>query len=381
MKLIKNKKEIEEPITDVSFHVHKFNRRPKPKNPKKILIVSCFTEFGCETLIPLYCLPRVLQEYPGMYVIVMGWYGREYFYRHLVDEYWELKEDYQWLRDYAKAFHNVSKNLAKIEKSVSTEANFCPASYLASFVIGNRCKKCRHTWIDNHLEKCPKCDSEYIISSLFSDPLFWKRTALPLPLPANDKLEVAKSYLGKNPVAIFARGRKTYGRNLQPEFYIKLISLLEDMGYDPIWLGEKQSTQPCPVDHIVDFSRMEESRDLELTFSIVSQCKFTIQFWTASTRLAGMLKVPYLLFESPDQIWGRGQEGLRRTLCDLGPSKLCVNHFWKVYNDHSASIGLVKKCIEEMEQNNFEDVIGLVEEKIVVDKLKSDNLERIGGIA
>ena len=62
---------------------------------------------------------------------------------------------------------------------------------------------------------------------------------------------------------------------------------------------------------------MPNARDLEQTLAIVCGCEFPVQFWTASTRLAGVMGVPYLLFESPDQIWGQGQEGYRRNLCDL----------------------------------------------------------------
>jgi hypothetical protein len=41
----------------------------------------------------------------------------------------------------------------------------------------------------------------------------------------------------------------------------------------------------------------------------MTNLQFTIQFWTASTRLASMMGVPWILFESPDQIAGNGQEG------------------------------------------------------------------------
>jgi alkanesulfonate monooxygenase SsuD/methylene tetrahydromethanopterin reductase-like flavin-dependent oxidoreductase (luciferase family) len=51
---------------------------------------------------------------------------------------------------------------------------------------------------------------------------------------------LAKQYLKPNSVGIFARGRAMYGRNLSPEFYVNLIKMLEDLGYNPIWLGEKQ---------------------------------------------------------------------------------------------------------------------------------------------
>jgi hypothetical protein len=82
----------EEPmVSDVSFNIFKFNNRPKPIDPKDILIICCFSEFGCETVGVMYCIPRLLQKYSGKYVICVGWYGRDYLYRHLADEFWELK--------------------------------------------------------------------------------------------------------------------------------------------------------------------------------------------------------------------------------------------------------------------------------------------------
>ena len=206
---------------------------------------------------------------------------------------------------------------------------------------------------------------------------YWKPRAVRIPSPSESKtLEVSK-YLGKRPVGIFARARKCYGRNLQPEFYVGLINLLRDMGYDPIWLGEKVSTMPCPVPGVVDFSRMDESKSLESTFAIVKQCAFTVQFWTASSRLAGLMGVPYLLFESPDQIWGNGQEGIRRNLCDFGPRKLSINHYLNVYQNNEEGLKIVRKCIEEMQSGNYADHIGLVEEEIVL-RMKEENRIRIG---
>jgi hypothetical protein len=378
MKLVKPaSKSKEEKMVDISFNIHKFNNRPKPKDIRKILIISTLIEFGCETLSVLYSIPRVLQNYGGLYVIVLGWYGRSYLYRHLADEFWELKEEYQGLRDYANAFNNNSKNIALLHKEVVKLGNFCPPEHLAACAIVNHCKKCNHYWRED-TEECPKCKNATFVKSLFNDIHFWKRLAVPLPQPSLEKMEEAKKYLGKNPVGVFARGRKTYGRNLQPAFYIKLVKLLQNMGHTPIWLGEKQSTQACPVEGIIDISRKEEARDLELTFALVKQCKFTVQFWTASTRISGMQGVKYLLFESPDQIWGNGQEGYRRNLCDFGPRKLCVSHFWNVYNDNNAGIELVKKCITEMENENYDDTFGLLETDCVAQVWKQENDKRIG---
>ena len=144
------------------------------------------------------------------------------------------------------------------------------------------------------------------------------------------------------------------------------------MGYSPIWLGEKQSTLPCPVEDVVDFSRMPESRDLELTLALISSLNFTIQYWTASTRLASMVGTPYLLFESPDQIWGRGQEGYRRELCDFSDNKLCICHYLNMYDDNEAALSLTNQCITEMEVGNYEDVFGLLESDVVAQNMKKE---------
>ena len=177
----------------------------------------------------------------------------------------------------------------------------------------------------------------------------------------------AKNYLKPNSVGIFARGRACYGRNLRPEFYVKLIDDLEKQGYSPIWLGEKQSVLPCPVDHIVDFSRLQESRNLELTLAIISQLKFTIQFWTASTRFASMMDTPWILFESPDQIVGHGQEGKRIALTtDNNKKKLILSQYHTVMENEDEAILVVNKAIDEINNDNWNDIIGLVDQPEII---------------
>jgi hypothetical protein len=357
---------------NLSLNIYKFNRRERPASKENILIICCFSEFGCETVGAMYCIPRILQEIPSKYKIVVGWYGREYFYRHLVDEFWEIKPENMCLREYCRAFHHESKNLKKIEKQLSNFGRVIPSDYLGKLAVTSKCFDCSHFWFtDCKVLFCPKCNSKNISPSILGNVTYWKPKAVRVPKPLGSTMELAKKYISGNAVGIFARGRKCYGRNLQPEFYLKLISLLKEKNYNPIWLGEKATTQPCPDPSIVDFSRLPESKNLDLTLSIVSQCKFTIQFWTASTRLAGMMGVPYLLFESPDQIYGKGQEGYRRNLCDFGPRKLSINHFLNVYYNNDEGIQVAKKCIEDMENKNFEDYIGLVENKEVVLKMQN----------
>jgi hypothetical protein len=73
---------------------------------------------------------------------------------------------------------------------------------------------------------CKKCKSSEVQNSFFSDVVNARSKVVRIPTPSQEKMELASTFLGPNPVGIFARGRKRYGRNLQPEFYIKLIELL-----------------------------------------------------------------------------------------------------------------------------------------------------------
>jgi hypothetical protein len=298
----------------------------------------------------------------------------------LVDEFWEVKEEYQWLRDYTRAFHHESKNLANFEKSLEEVGRVVKADEVGRIAVGNRCEECNEFWGDvNYAEKCKKCGSKRLIRSLFADVKKYRNELVKVPPPSPEKLAEADKYLKPNPVGIFARGRSTYGRNLQPEFYVELIKLLESMGYNPIWLGEKQSSQSCPVDHIVDMTQKPEARDLELTVAIVSKLKFTVQFWTASTRLSLLAGTPFLLFESPMQIWGSGQEGYRLGLLrNCAPRKLVICHYINVLNNHPAALQLIKRCVNEMMDGNFNDVIGMVDEKFYVEHMKRTNSKRIG---
>lgn len=368
----------EEPICDVQFNIHKFSDRPRP-NKKDIIIICCFSEFGCETVGAMYCVPRIIKDNPRYYIIVIGWYGRAYLYRHLADEFWELKENFQFLRDKAEAFHHKSKNLKKIEKEAEKFGWVVTSGQLGNMAVGNTCNICSHFWdgYDKKDPMCPNCSSKDMIKALFSDVKNWKKKVHPIPLPSPEKMVEAEKYISGRAVGVIARGRVTYGRNLQPEFYIKLIHKLESLGYTPIWLGEKQSTMASPLPHILDFSRMPESRDLELTLAIISKLEFTLQFWTASTRLSAIVNTPYMIFESPDQIVGRSQEGYRIGLTTTGKKKLVFCHYLNVYNDNDSAIELVDRCIKEMQADNWNYVIGMVNEPECVNEQIQQNLDRI----
>jgi hypothetical protein len=135
------------------------------------------------------------------------------------------------------------------------------------------------------------------------------------------------------------------------------------MGYHPVWLGEKTSIHPCPFPRILDFSSMPEANDLECTLGLVSHLKFTIQFWTASTRLAGLVGVPFIIFESPDQIIGAGHEGLRLELCTRGEKKLVLSHFNDIANDHNTAFPLVRRAVREIENGNYSENWDMVDKK------------------
>jgi hypothetical protein len=372
-------------LDKVTFHVHKFNNRIKPSKKERVVIVSCFSEFGCETLGCMYCIPRLLKNFPGRYVIAMGWHGREYLYRHLVDEFWEIDEQYMWLRDYTRAFHHVSDNLKRLEEAATLHGDVIQSVVLGKYAVSNMCRTCGKFWQEwrRQSEKCPACNSTVITRSIFTDIVNCKPHAKKIPRPDKKVLDWAKDLVGSNCVGIFARGRKTYGRNLPPDFYVNLIKLLENLGYSVIWLGEKQSTLPCPVDHVLDFSRMNESRDLEKTLAIICNLKFTIQFWTASTRLAGMMGTPFLLFESPEQIYASysglmsAQEGKRLELTTFGPKKVVVSHYKSVLENPSKALDLVNQAIIEMNNQNWEDLIGLVEDKEFSNVLKNEFYEML----
>jgi hypothetical protein len=361
-----------EPLEDLKFNIYKFTNRFRPKDKRNTTIISCLSEFGCETIGVLWNIPMICQERAGHYKIAVGWYGREYFYRHLVDEYWELKQDHQWLRDYCKAFHHESRNLSKLEMLLKQYGYVITTQQVGNYAVGNRCRGCGNFWGDiNHVEICPRCNGQSINRALFGDIPYYRNCFTPIKSPSKKKREIAKQYLKPNTVGVFARGRKTYGRNLQPEFYKRLIILLQSMGYNIIWLGEKQSTLKCPVDDILDYSRMDVARDLELTCAIVKELEFTVQFWTASTRLSAIMGTPYLMFESPAQIWGDGQEGLRLSLLrDMAPKKMAICHFTKVLNDHDSALNLIERCVKEMNVGNYSDVVGLVESESFVKTMK-----------
>jgi len=367
----KSKIKPEANLDEVEFNIFKFNNRIRPNDKNKILIIFSFYEFGTEILSVLYCIPRLIRLNPGYHVIVVGWYGREYLYRHIADEYWELKEEYQWLREYSDSYNHNSVNLKKLSDKLGEMGILATGNEMSHFCLGHKCLDCGNYFMTHEYlyPKCCKCQSSNLNRPLLTDVKKHRKTMLPLPTPSVKMLVKAKEYLKPNSVGIFARGRTRYGRNLPPTFYVNLIRLFEHMGYNPIWLGEKQSVLPCPVDHILDFSRMPESRDLELTLAIVKQLKFTIQFWTASTRLASLVGTPWILFESPGQLGGGGQEGIRIALTtDWDKKKIVLANYNDVLENKELGLRLVQKSVEEIQRQDFSTIVGMVENRETVDK-------------
>jgi hypothetical protein len=140
---------------------------------------------------------------------------------------------------------------------------------------------------------------------------------------------------------------------------------------------------PCPVEHVMDFSRMPESRNLEKTLAIISNLDFTVQFWTASTRLSAIMGTPFLLFESPEQIYVSysghmgAQEGKRLELCSFGPKKIVLSHYNSVHEDNQAGLDIVKRSIEEMKAGNWDDILGMVEDKQFTGVMQEEHYEML----
>jgi hypothetical protein len=364
-------------LDKVEFTRHKLSGRERPGKDKTV-VISCFSEFGCETLAAMYCIPAIKKRHPDSYFIASGWHGREYLYRHLVDEFWELGENAQWLRDYCVAFHHKSKNLANVTKALANEGTLIDSEYLGRLAVGNLCNHCGYCW--GQIEDvicCPNCTSKDLHLSLFGNLKHSFERATRIPDPSPQMMERARARLPANSVGVTARGRVTYGRNLPPEYYVGVVARLRARGYEPVWLGEKQNAQPCPVPDVLDMTQRPESRDLELTLAMVKQMRFTVQYWTASTRLAGMMGTPYLIFESPDQLFGGGQEAYRMTLCTFGNRKVVLCNYANVMEDQPRALDLLDQSVTQMEAGDWSDVIGIVEDPDKVAEQRAKNLKRL----
>ena len=75
-----------------------------------------------------------------------------------------------------------------------------------------------------------------------------------------------------------------------------------------------------------------------------------------------MVGTPWILFESPEQIVGNGQEGMRIALTtDFNKKKLVLAQYKNLIEKEERAFFYVKQAIEEMKQDNWEDILGPVE--------------------
>lgn len=363
MILSKNK---EQKIDSFSFKVFKFTKRKKTKD---VLIITNFCELGVETLACCYSIPQLLQIFNGYYVILVGWSGRDYFYRHLVDEFWELDPKNYWLKDSCQAFYTKSKHINLLEDKLKTYGILFKSDYLGNFLITYVCKKCFYSDYKKFLV-CEKCGSDKVSFPLFSN-IENKKFLRNIPKPRESYVNKVKEIIPDNSVAVFARNRKTYGRNLSKDFYYNLNNLIVSKGYTPIYLGENSCS--LNMEGCIDFSNKSFVNDLEFTLSALSCVKFSIQLWTASTRLSSIVKTPFILVESFDQIGLRGQEGTRIALLnDFNKKKIILSNYIDFLKNIDKGLTATEKAIDEIENNNWNYVMDFIEDKNMVQSVLSN---------
>jgi hypothetical protein len=345
----------------LKFKRHIYNNKIK----RNTIFITTFVEFGCESFFPHYIVPEVASSNKEYHIVVVGWFGREFYYKHLVDEFWELDNEFGSLRNLSRALQHNSKTLFSLEKLLETYGVVIKSDTVAKNLFKYYCFDCKKTNENTRRANvCQSCLSKNIRQALFYDVERFHSLYKELPEPNNSSVGFLKNKMPENAVAIFARNRKAYGRNLGSEFYIKLINLLKNMGYNPIWIGEPCSTLSCPDESIIDFTKDANIKDMEKTLSILKKCKFSIQFWTASTRLSIIAKIKYILIESPDQIYGHGQEGQRLRLFNKNKElqKLLLCNYNSFVENEDRSLMFIEKCIEDfLVNNNREDMIGAVD--------------------
>jgi len=358
--MILKKKSKEQKIDYFRFNVFKFTKRQKSS---KVLVITNFCELGVETLACMYSIPKLLEIFNSYYVILVGWSGRDYFYRHLVDEFWELKSENYWLKDSCNAFYHNSENLDRLENELKKIGTLFKGHYLGNFLVSNVCKKCFNSWRGKNLI-CGKCGAREITCPLF-DRVENKKFLRSIPKPKKETIDSVRKHVPDNSVAIFARNRKTYGRNLPKSFYYDLNNLIKYKGYTPIYLGENSSS--LNMEGCVDFSSMPMVQDLSFTLAVLSCVKFSIQFWTASTRLSSIVDTPFILVESFDQIALRGQEGLRiAAVSNFNKKKIILCNYLNFLENLESGLGAVGTAINEVELDDWNYVADLTGDKKMI---------------
>ena len=334
---------------------------------KEVIFLSTLVEFGCESLLPHYYLPYFANKNKDYHTIAVGWPGRSILYEHQVNEFWSLDPKYGHLRAYTKAFTGMSKNIAAIETALSKFGHVVKSKNLNKFFCEGVCKACRASFINvKKIQNCEKCGSADIINSILADTDYHKLRYKHLYFDFGRYIPLLKQATKEKNIAIFARNRATYGRNLPIEFYKRFCKKLSKKGYHILWLGEKVSTLPCFDKSFFDFQKSEYADDVHACFALVSQCKATFQAWTASTRFAQALNIPYCLVESFDQIFGNGQEGKRINLLtrDMTRKKIIISNFNTAIKDIKYFADLCyDNFIEFIEEKNYTDIVGAVESK------------------
>lgn len=310
-----------------------------------------FGEFGCETILPTFLIPRINNNFPEYRKIVIGWNNREYFYRDLCDEYWELDSKYMQLKNNSYAFENISVEIASLHKRLAPLGVVLDGTKIGKLCVKAKCKKCFFEFeVDRGDVYCAKCYSEKIEKSLFQGAREYRKYANSLS-PINSKyIDFASAYIPKNTVALFARNRKTYNRNLTIDHYNKIIDMIIGLGYKVVLLGEFVSSHFIQNNKVINFMNHDLAGNLEAAFAIVDQCVFSLQFFTASSRIGSLLNKPYIIFESADQIYGRGQEGIRLSLLtkNYDKKKIVLSNYLDIAQNTEEAIQVAKQAIHEL---------------------------------
>jgi hypothetical protein len=292
------------------------------ENNRPIVFLSALVEYGCESLLPHFYLKKFSQVFKDYHKVVIGWPGRKHLYYGFVDEFWQIDEGLTYLRHYTKAFTGMSRNIKNIEKALERFGKVIKSNDLNLFFCEGICKNCQTKFVNSsRIAACKKCGSEELMQSVLGDTTYHKKNYMPINFDFSGYENWLNEVADGKCIGIFARNRKTYGRNLPAEFYQVLCNGLVEKGYKILWLGEKESTLPCIDDTFFDFTTSKFVDDIYACHGLVSRCKATFQAWTASTRLAQATNTPYCLVESYDQIFGMGQEGKRINLLTKDMSK------------------------------------------------------------
>jgi len=350
----------------------------RPNNKKKEnVFLSTLVEFGCESLLPHFYLPYYASKNKDFHKIVIGWPGRSLFYEHYADEFWSIDPKYSYLRAYTKAFSGMSKNIKAIEASLKLFGHVVPSANLNKYFCEGVCKNCKKSFINvKKIVECEHCGSTEVINSILADTDYHKLRYRSLYVNFGKYSDLLKDVCKSKNIAVFARNRVTYGRNLPADFYLNFCSKLENKGYNIFWLGEKVSALPCPSKSYFDFTKSEFADDIHACLALVSQCKGTFQAWTASTRFAQAVNIPYVLVESFDQIFGFGQEGKRIKLLtpDMKTKKIIFSNYKTVIKDLNYFADLCfEHFIDFIENKNYIDVVGAMESKEYYENLLKEN--------